>query len=281
MANRYQSDDFNRRYGRGYGRQEEQFESSYGPQDERPYGQLGERGGSDHYREDETAWSTSDRFAPGRDRSNRSDDSYGYSRFPGEPRRNYDRYTGSEFQSRDRSRPSHAAETARDAFATGAGSRLAAAHGEWHDPNDYGTSSYGRDRGHGSGHEGRGFFEEAGDKIASWFEGDNRSGEHGRGFRGHGPSNYTRSDERIRDDVNDRLTDDYRVDARNITATVDNGEVTLNGTVTSRDQKRRAEDCVEDVSGVKHVQNNLRVQERTGAGGTYDPATGSGGDTTL
>ncbi len=41
------------------------------------------------------------------------------------------------------------------------------------------------------------------------------------------------------------------------------GEVTLNGTVTSREQKRRAEDLVEDLSGVKHVQNNLRVREST------------------
>jgi hypothetical protein len=35
--------------------------------------------------------------------------------------------------------------------------------------------------------------------------------------------------------------------------------VTLNGTVTSRFAKRRAEDCADDVSGVGHVQNNLRV----------------------
>ena len=43
--------------------------------------------------------------------------------------------------------------------------------------------------------------------------------------------------------------------------TVSDGEVTLDGTVPSRQQKRRAEDCVDDVSGVRHVQNNLRVQE--------------------
>jgi len=276
MANRYQSDETTRRYGRGYGRQEEQFESNYG-QEDRAYGQLGERSASDYYREDDTGWSTSDRFGPGR--SARSDDSYGYSRFAGEPRRDYDRYTGSRFQSRERARVDDTAERAREAFATGAGSRLAAAHGEWHDPNDYGTRSYGRERIHDGRNDGRGFFEKAGDEIAGWFGAEGPG--HDRGYRGHGPSNYTRSDERIRDDVNDRLTDDYRVDARNINVTVDNGEVTLNGTVTSRDQKRRAEDCIEDVSGVKHVQNNLRVQDRSGAGGTYDPATGSGGETTL
>jgi osmotically-inducible protein OsmY len=36
--------------------------------------------------------------------------------------------------------------------------------------------------------------------------------------------------------------------------------VTLNGTVSSRGLKRRAEDLAEMASGVAHVQNNLRVQ---------------------
>ena len=41
--------------------------------------------------------------------------------------------------------------------------------------------------------------------------------------------------------------------------TLHKGEVTLSGTVNSRLEKRRAEDVADDVSGVKHVQNNLRV----------------------
>ena len=81
-------------------------------------------------------------------------------------------------------------------------------------------------------------------------------GEH----RGRGPKNYTRSDARIAEDVNDRLTDDPRLDASEIDVRVEGGEITLTGTVTSRDDKRRAEDVAEQVSGVKHVQNNLRVQ---------------------
>jgi osmotically-inducible protein OsmY len=36
-------------------------------------------------------------------------------------------------------------------------------------------------------------------------------------------------------------------------------EVTLSGTVVTRNLRRRAEDIVEMVSGVTHVQNNLRV----------------------
>lgn len=83
--------------------------------------------------------------------------------------------------------------------------------------------------------------------------------------RGRGPRNYTRSNERIFEDACDNLTDDHVVDASDIEVLVEDGEVTLNGTVPSRRQKRRAEDCVECVSGVNHVQNNLRVQQEAAA----------------
>jgi osmotically-inducible protein OsmY len=79
--------------------------------------------------------------------------------------------------------------------------------------------------------------------------------------RGRGPKNYSRSDHRIQEDVNDRLTDDHFLDATHIDVNVAGGEVTLGGTVTSRADKRRAEDLADEVSGVKHVQNNLRIQE--------------------
>lgn len=81
-------------------------------------------------------------------------------------------------------------------------------------------------------------------------------GEH----RGRGPKNYTRSDERIREDVCDRLCDDPALDASDIEVKVASGEVTLSGQVASRDERRRAEDCAEQISGAKHVQNNLRVK---------------------
>jgi osmotically-inducible protein OsmY len=40
--------------------------------------------------------------------------------------------------------------------------------------------------------------------------------------------------------------------------------------VSSRWDKRRAEDLVDDISGVRHVQNNLRIGT-----GTNDTLTGS------
>jgi hypothetical protein len=86
-------------------------------------------------------------------------------------------------------------------------------------------------------------------------EGDFDNGPH----RGKGPKNYTRSDDRIREDVSDRLSDDPYLDASEIVVDVKTGEVTLSGHVESRQAKRRSEDCAEAVSGVKHVQNNLRV----------------------
>src|SRR5262249_24206887 len=97
--------------------------------------------------------------------------------------------------------------------------------------------------------------------------------------RGHGPKNYTRSDDRIREDVNDRLSDDSWLDASEIDVRVDNGEVTLTGTVNTREDKRRAEDLAEQVSGVKHLQNNLRVQS-AGANTTL-AQTESGGSRSV
>ncbi|HKT86460.1 MAG TPA: BON domain-containing protein [Novosphingobium sp.] len=128
--------------------------------------------------------------------------------------------------------------------------------------NDYGDwRAYG---------EQRGFFERAGDEIASWFGDEDAARRREMDHRGRGPSDYIRSDERIREDVNDRLTDDPRVDASSISVSVSDCEVTLTGTVQDRSAKRRAEDCAESVSGVRHVQNNLRVtdQNRLGASTT-------------
>jgi hypothetical protein len=78
--------------------------------------------------------------------------------------------------------------------------------------------------------------------------------------RGKGPKGFTRSDERIKEDISCRLTDDAYVDASNIEVAVENSEVILTGTVPDRSSKRRAEDIAELVSGVSNVENRLRVK---------------------
>jgi osmotically-inducible protein OsmY len=85
-------------------------------------------------------------------------------------------------------------------------------------------------------------------------------GERGR-FTGRGPRGYQRSDERIREDINERLTEHPEIDASDIEVQVKGGEVTLTGTVDRRQTKRMAEDLCENVSGVKEVHNQLRVGE--------------------
>ncbi len=130
-----------------------------------------------------------------------------------------------------------------------------------------------RDRDRREERDERGFFERAGDEVASWFgdedaERRRRMDQH----RGRGPKGYTRSAERIREDVSDRLTDDPHLDASDIDVRVSGGEVTLDGHVGSRADKRHAEDIAETVSGVKHVQNNLRVREYGRESATSDPA---------
>ena len=85
-------------------------------------------------------------------------------------------------------------------------------------------------------------------------------GTYGQGYAGRGPKGYQRSDDRIKEQVSDRLMDDDDIDATEIIVEVKAGEVTLTGTVNSRHEKRAAEDAAEQTPGVREVQNHLRVQ---------------------
>ena len=165
----------------------------------------------------------------------------------------------------------------------------------WNDDNVYGNSKYGQgnqsfnrnyesrnqdwsqgDRNFGrnedrnyregnSGNNERGWWDKTSDEVSSWFGDDEAKYRRrmdqineGRHY-GKGPKNYKRSDEKIREDINERLSDDNYLDASDIEVEVNNTEVTLMGTVGSRQDKRRAEDIAERVSGVTNVQNNLKV----------------------
>jgi len=85
-------------------------------------------------------------------------------------------------------------------------------------------------------------------------------GEQGQ-YSGRGPKGYQRNDERIREDVCERLTHHPDIDASGIEVKVQNGEVVLSGNVDKRHLKRMAEDVAEGVSGVREVKNELRVEQ--------------------
>jgi len=74
------------------------------------------------------------------------------------------------------------------------------------------------------------------------------------------PKGYTRSDERIREDVCDQLAQSQQVDPSDIEVTVKEGEVTLSGQVPERAMKWTVEQVVDNVSGVKDIHNQLRVR---------------------
>lgn len=118
---------------------------------------------------------------------------------------------------------------------------------DWQRRGQWGSEQGGSEPGGRAGSPGRGL----------WGQ-EQESGQH----RGRGPRGYKRSDDRIREEVCDCLTDDDRLDATSIEVSVKDGEVILTGYVIERQDKRWAESLAERVAGVKEVQNSLRVQDQ-------------------
>lgn len=85
-----------------------------------------------------------------------------------------------------------------------------------------------------------------------------RRGEH----FGKGPRNWKKSDERIKEEICEALYYDRFVDASDIDVSVEDGVVYLRGWVESRDAKREAEKCIEDVVGVFDIRNELHMRNR-------------------
>jgi osmotically-inducible protein OsmY len=147
--------------------------------------------------------------------------------------------------------------------------------GRGHDEQQFGDVRQGDSSGFGRplSFQGKGFFgggvpfEQSAPHIGAgnavgYGPGRQPSGQpSGGGFRGKGPKGYQRSDERLTEEINDRLTYDDDIDASEISVAVAGGEATLSGTVNARSEKRRAEDLSDDVPGITHMQNNLRVKQ--------------------
>ncbi len=86
------------------------------------------------------------------------------------------------------------------------------------------------------------------------------------------PRGYTRSDERVRENVCERLSRSG-LDVADVEVSVEKGQVTLQGTVPDRHTKHAIEDCVDDCAGVKDVENRVKVTSggmsgMSGAGGS-------------
>jgi|SRR6516162_5705314 len=107
----------------------------------------------------------------------------------------------------------------------------------------------------------------------NWIEGYGHLG--GRGWReglddamhrgphaGRGPRGFRRTDSRIEEDINERLTEHSWIDATDVEVSVENGEVTLRGRVNDLEAKDLAEEIAESVYGVKSVDNQIRVKQR-------------------
>lgn len=77
---------------------------------------------------------------------------------------------------------------------------------------------------------------------------------------GKGPKGYVRSQERIYDEVCEALTSSPDVDAQNIEVNVEDGIVTLTGTVLGRKMKREAENAIERIIGVDDIINLLSTR---------------------
>ena len=87
-------------------------------------------------------------------------------------------------------------------------------------------------------------------------EGYGESGAH----RGKGPKGYTRSDERLKEVICEKLTDDPMIDASEIDIEVTGQIVKLTGTVDDRSTKYEVEELIERCGGVKDIDNQLRVR---------------------
>lgn len=95
------------------------------------------------------------------------------------------------------------------------------------------------------------------------------------GFYGKGPKGWTRSPERLKDEVCEALWRNPRVDASEIDVSIEGNTIRLTGTVESREAKREAENCIENLVGVEDIRNELRVQRSSEAGAGSSTLTGS------
>jgi osmotically-inducible protein OsmY len=86
--------------------------------------------------------------------------------------------------------------------------------------------------------------------------------------RGRMPRSYTRSDERVREDICERLAAEPRVDAADVSVHVRDSRVVLEGTVPERRMKYVIEDIAAECLRANDVDNRITVVRDRQSGST-------------
>jgi len=134
--------------------------------------------------------------------------------------------------------------------------------GDWHSEEFRGAPYESSRAFYGAGAQGRRSHHRGYEAYRDWHTGGREQST--VNYRGRGPKGYQRSDERILEDICERLTEDPFIDASDIHIEVVGGRVTLEGQVYNRAMKHRAEDLVADCTGVKDIDNRLTLQNNLG-----------------
>jgi hypothetical protein len=137
------------------------------------------------------------------------------------------------------------------------------AHGEVRAMASYGTDEPLWDfEGWPVGHyRGKGYRQDRTGPSGPWLPGT-RAGEMTAPAprrAGRGPRGWSRSDERIREDVCEMLTEHGDIDPSDVEVEVSDRDVVLRGTVRSRWAKWYIEDLVLAVGGVRDVVNEIKI----------------------
>jgi osmotically-inducible protein OsmY len=132
--------------------------------------------------------------------------------------------------------------------------------------------SYGHHAAYGTQDNRHGYGGGAGQSQGGW----NPAGQArvGRGAR-RAPKSYQRSDERLKEDIYERLINRWDLDSTEVTVRVSNGDVTLEGSVPDRRTRHEIENLADDAHGVKEIHNNLRVDQGSSWSGSDQSRAGA------
>jgi BON domain len=95
-----------------------------------------------------------------------------------------------------------------------------------------------------------------------------------RDTKARGPKGYRRSDERVHEDICERIVGSRGVDASDVTVVVRDGNVELTGSVPTRPMKHAIEDLVDACPGVQEIDNRIRVRRWPEDEGGASPPSG-------